>query len=420
MHTFRRPLSLAIAAAVLAALPAASAPPAGPKTQVWIDVSTHSMAGMPELGGFLGRLAGGMMGGDKDSGARIYPVSRRIPASPGKVIDIAMYNSLNPGAEAQSLVPAGLGVGKSLPLVVREVGTGQSPDTDGPVAGEVTVHEYWGCGAAVRPGQPKTYTVKVSGADVSESGSLSKQLFVPDRDIDGAPPHVLWPNRKNKQRLPLSENASMVGQHQITGAGVPDSLKYELGTNADFMPKITLETRGELSDAIALNWQPIERARAYFIVGSGMRSEREMVMWSSADVPGAGIDLVNYLTASSIDRWIKDKALLPASTTNCTVPKGIFSGGKAGGGGESGANGMGVLSMVAYGPETNLVWPPKPADPKAPWHPEWNVRVRTKSTTTAYLGIDATGGIDSAGDGESRQDDEKPKKGLLRNLLRSL
>ena len=83
----RPPLTLALATVLAIALPASSAPPAGPETQVWIDVATHSMAGMPDLGA-LGGLAGRMMGGEK--GPQAYPQSRNIPATQGHVLDVAL------------------------------------------------------------------------------------------------------------------------------------------------------------------------------------------------------------------------------------------------------------------------------------------------------------------------------------------
>lgn len=420
MHAIRRPLTLAIAATLLAALPAASAPPPGPKTQVYIDVSTHVMAGMPDLGVF-GRFASGMAGGRED-GAKHWPVSRRIPGSPGKTIDMAMYNALAPGAEAQALVPSGLGAGKSLTLLQPTTPPGRDERTEKPTPDvEVTIHEYWGCSATPRAGQPKTFKLKMKQGQLETQGALGKPLHVPDRDIDGLPPFVLWPNHKNRVRLPLTDGASLAGAHRITGNGVPASLQYEVGANADFLPKLQLQTQGELTDAIALSWPTVDRARAYFIYGMGFRSEREFVIWSSADVAGAGYDLVNYLRGGEVDNWLKQKVLLPAGATACTVPKGIFAGGKPAAGAEPGANGMGTLSMVAYGPETSITWPPRPSDPKAPWNPEWNVRIRTKSTATAMLGIDFAGTMQGA-DSEERpqQDEEKPKKGLFRNLLKQL
>ena len=406
----RHLLCLALTSA-LVALPAASQQGKGPKTQVYIDVATHSMVGMPDLGG-LGRFMMKRMGGDQ--GPKGYPESRNIPAGTGRFLDVALYNGLKPGVEAQQLVPAGLAVGKSLPLL-PPVGHPPSPDSryEGNVPDvEVKMYQYWGCGATVRPGQPKVFTFKSKGGQMQTSGSMAPGLFVPDRDIDATPSYAVWPNRKNTKRV--SDRSSMVGAHQITGDGVPESLQFELTQNADFMAKIALRSSGEPTDAIAVNWQPVDRTRAYFLSGMGMKSEREFVMWSSSEVAGAGGELINYLTGSYIDKWLKQKVLLPSSATSCVVPKGIFAGGGAGGMG--GMGGMGMLTMIAYGPETNLVWPPKPANPKTPWNPEWNVRVRTKSTATALLGMDM--GEMQQDDGQPQQQQKKPSvKGLLKGIL---
>ncbi len=62
-------------------------------------------------------------------------------------------------------------------------------------------------------------------------------------------------------------------------------------------------------------------------------------------------------------------------TTRCAVPQGIFRN----------AQGA-MLQLHAYGGEINQVYPPRPADPKAPWDPEWYVKVRLKSTGMTPLG----------------------------------
>lgn len=411
----RRLPYLALASALLVALPAASQQGKSPGTQVYIDVATHTFAGMPGMGGMFGGLGGFMarrMGGDQ--GPKGYPESRNIPAGTGRFLDIALYNARKPGTEAQQLVPAGLAVGKSLPLVppvsVSPRGDGRNDDvSDGkPVDVEMKIYQYWGCGAAVRPGQPKVYTIRMRQGAMETSGSMAPGLFVPDRDIDATPLHAVWPNRKNTKRV--SDRSSMIGAHQIIGDGVPESLKFELGQNADFMPKIALRSSGALTDAIALQWQPVDRARAYFLTATGMKSERELVMWSSSEIAGAGGELLNYLTGAYLDKWLKQKVLLPGTATQCSVPKGIFAGGGKGG---DEMGGMGMLTMIAYGPETNIAYPPKPANPKQPWTPEWNVRVRTKSTALAMLGMES---------GEMPEDDDQPQKkpsvkGLLKGIL---
>ena len=113
--------------------------------------------------------------------------------------------------------------------------------------------------------------------------------------------------------------------------------------------------------------------------------------------------------------------LLAPSQTECAIPKGIFASTAQGGA----QGGMAALNMIAYGPETNITWPPRPADPKQPWDPEWNVRVRTKSTSMAMLGVDFSGmgGMqsmpqDDAGEQAPQQEEGKGKK-LLKGLLRN-
>ena len=189
---------------------------------------------------------------------------------------------------------------------------------------------------------------------------------------------------------------------------MPESLEFELQQAADFMPKIALTQSGELASGLTLGWQPVDRAKAYFLHGLSLQ-DKTIVIWSSAEVPDAGSGVVDFLTGGQIDRWLKEKVLLPPSTTSCAIPKGIFAG-------STGEATPPMLSMIAYGPETNLAWPPKPADPKQPWNPEWNVRVRTKSTAGAILGMD--------GGGPQAQPQQKPEestgKKLLKGLLRNL
>jgi hypothetical protein len=83
--------------------------------------------------------------------------------------------------------------------------------------------------------------------------------------------------------------------------------------------------------------------------------------------------------------------LLKPETTACAVPKGIFAAPDgAGRRGDRDGNGA-MLRMIAYGGESNFAHPPRPADPRAAWEPEWAVRVRVKSHTMAMLGEDQGG-----------------------------
>lgn len=413
MNPHHHPLPLALAAALLVALPASSAP-SGPPTQVWIDVATHHMAGMPDLGA-LGGLAK-MMGGAGNGGALHYPDTRWAAGS-GKYLDIALLNRLNPGVAAEQQVPAGLGLGSALPLLppTRPLSdhdqdrTARVPEQK-PGDAQMRMLFYWGCGDQVRPGQPREFSFKMKDGKVETSGDPQQGRYAPDRDIHPDPSYALWPNIQARKRPPA--NASLVGAHRITGPGVPESLQFELQRSADFMPPIALSSSGTAATGIQLSWQPVDQAQAYFLHAVGQRGQ-DMVVWSSAEVPDAGQGVMHYLTGAVLGRWLKEKVLLPPATTRCTVPAGIF-----------GDDGAGMLNMIAYGPETHLAWPPKPADPKQPWDPEWNVRVRTKSTAGAILGMDFSGMQDiDAQDGQpaqQRKPEESTGKKLLKGLLRNL
>ena len=111
----RHVLAIALTASVVA-LPASSQQGKTPPTNLYIDVLTHNMAGMPDMGGMMGGLGGFMarrMGGD--AGKPTYPTTR-TGGMTGQYLDIALHNSLKPGVEAQDVVPAGLKLGKSLTL----------------------------------------------------------------------------------------------------------------------------------------------------------------------------------------------------------------------------------------------------------------------------------------------------------------
>jgi len=60
-----------------------------------------------------------------------------------------------------------------------------------------------------------------------------------------------------------------------------------------------------------------------------------------------------------------------------------------------------MVRMIAYSPELNLAHPPRPANAKAPWEPEWAARIRIKSTGMTMLGMAERGPRGGRGDGGS-------------------
>ena len=125
----RHLLCLALVTA-LTALPASSQKAKNPPTNLYIDVLTHNMAGMPDMGGMMGGLGGFMacrMGG-ADSSKPTYPTAR-AGGMTGQYLDMALRNDLKPGIEAQDLIPGGLNLGKSLTLIPIDPSTPTRGDT---------------------------------------------------------------------------------------------------------------------------------------------------------------------------------------------------------------------------------------------------------------------------------------------------
>jgi hypothetical protein len=235
---------------------------------------------------------------------------------------------------------------------------------------------YWGCGESVRPGQPTIIDLATAGP--AEFGRALGGRHVPERGPRIGPGYSLWPNETH--RNPVPREASLNGDHSVSGDGVPGSLRFAIGQQQDFMPPIDLATSGSPQDSIALQWPANPSARAHYLHAMG-NVGKDMVLWSSAEVPDTGMGLFDYLANATIDRWLGDRLLLPAAQTRCAIPKGIFAGGNDSGG---------MLRMISFGNELNLVHPPRPADPKQPWDQEWTARVRVKATTMAMLGEESS------------------------------
>jgi hypothetical protein len=399
--TLPRISCLALAVAALA-IPAASRSASNTIPQLYIDVATHDMAGMPAMGG-LGRMAMGMFGG---KGQASYGMTR-MPAMPGQYLDIALYNGSNPAPEASQAIPAGLRLGSSLPLLPPPAtrppasagGDGRAIADGGDHSSRILV--YWGCGTEVRAGQPREIRITLKNGKADISGSMPQGRNAPERAINPGPEYALWPNERNRKQVP--DGASLVGAHQVSGPGVPASMHFDLERMQDFMPKIALSSSGGGAAATNWSWKPVDRATGYFLSAMGQKDDA-IVMWSSAEMPEPGTGLMDYLPEATVAKWINERVLLGPQVNNCAIPRGIFG------------DGAGVTQMIAYGPERNIAWPPRPASSKAAWKPEWNVRVRTKSTAFAPMGMGNIGNADR-GEGSAPADEGKPVKKLLRGLL---
>lgn len=423
MNTLHTPLALAALAAVTA-LSAASATAQTkqvvkpPQAQAWIDLATFSGMGMP-MGG-PGAAAnpmaalGGLFGGRRGGGEAKVSFGMTQTGSAGRFVDVTLMTRRNPQLDqATQDVPAGF-LNPALQLVAPRdapVPPAQEPDDEvvperEPQRPEGKLYLYWGCGDTVRPGQPRV--VDFATATPQQLAQVFQSRRATQRGAHSAAGRPHWPNATDGRAIP--EGASLAGSQQFTGEGVPEGFRFNLPAAQDLMPPMQLQ-QADQGGALALSWAAQPHARAFFVSGMGARGRNEMVIWTSSELPDAGMGLIDYQTNPAVDRWLKDKVLLAPSVTRCTVPKGVFTGEGA------------MLRAIAYGHELNLAHPPRPADPKVAWEPQWAVKVRVKSVASSIVGMPAMDAPGRPGDEPAEappEPEKKEKKPSALDILRGV
>ncbi len=410
------PVGLAIGVACSASAQTVRQEVKPPQAQAWIDVATFSgmaMPGMPGMGGpGAGPMAalGGLLGGGGSGTAKVSFLMTQT-GSGGRYVDVTLFTRANPQlAEATQEVPPAL-LSPALKLVAPRDAPPAPVERDDDVVQEPQRPQgkmllYWGCGDAVRAGQPRV--VDFATATPAELAQAFQARRATQRGAHSASGRPHWPNATDGRALP--DAASLVGTHHITGSGVPEGFRFGIPAAQDLMPPLQLQ-QADKGGATALSWAAQPNARAFFVMAMGARGSNEMVLWTSSELPDMGMGLIDYQTNAAVDRWLKEKVLLTPTTTECTVPKGVFSGQGA------------MLRAIAYGHELNLAHPPRPTDPKVAWEPQWAAKVRVKSVASAMLGMPSMDDARRAGS-ESKQPDEqaekKEKKPSALDLLRGV
>jgi hypothetical protein len=376
------PIAALLALAVASAAAQTKAPQQvvkPPVAQAWIDVATFAGMGMPM--GAAGAnpsaaMLGGMFGGQGGPNA----FGNTQVGAAGRWVDVTLYTSRNPNlAEALQSVPAGTQLAPTLKLVspTEQKGKPVRPDDESVDTPEYERPKgkmllYWGCGENVRAGQPRVVDFATAAPADYQKFFVARRATQRGTHSAVGRPH--WPSRDDTRMVPAA--ASLPGEHGLRGQGVPDGFRFGIPAAQDIMPPIELAQR-DAGGATVLEWKSLPTARAYFIAAMGAKdgAGAEIVFWTSSEEPDTGMGLTDYQTNAAVDRWLREKVLLAPATTTCTVPKGIFGEGA-------------MLRMIAYGAELNLAHPPRPADPKLPWEPQWAVKVRVKSVASSLLGMD--------------------------------
>jgi hypothetical protein len=192
---------------------------------------------------------------------------------------------------------------------------------------------------------------------------------------------AVWPPQSAgtaaPQSIAIARNASLSGRHTLSGDGIPAGMQFTIAPTQNFLPTMALSTNGGGNRALTLGWSPIAAAQGYVLSAIAVNA-RDYVVWLSAAPTGSDLRWPDYASAKQLKTWQDEGKLLPPQARQCTIPAGIFANTDGG-----------LLQATAYGEELDITYPGRPADGRAAWLQDWNVRVRVRSVSAAPL--DANG-----------------------------
>jgi len=369
-----------------------------PKARYQMDVSTTS--GFAAGGGNPMRSMFGGGGGGTVSHQLLLRLGSTLAPTGG-------------GPHADHFMPAGMNLGPSVPLetptrAVAPTGPGQTPENFRRPKGRLLI--FWGCGPHAGPGQP----VIIDFSKVAQ-GQFPPGLFSTAVPVEGGPTAANsrtfgdWPNSQGRRML--SGNASLLGQHRVAGNYSPD---IGFALDQDFMPPLNARSSGLGGGATLLSWNPVAAATGYYAWMFGARSmgqdNADMVWWASSSRQEFGGGLWDWLSPDTVARLIGQKVVMPPSQTSCTIPAEV----------KAATGEFMMASLYAYGPERNFAFPPRPANPRLPWNPDWTAKVRYRATTSVLIGVPGMDGADASEDGNGNGDRPSPQPKRCKPGLGSL
>jgi hypothetical protein len=332
------------------------------------------------VGGFGGMMGGG---GRPSMSQMMNMMSGNAPAySHTLELRLASRTKAAAAPEANHLIPPGLQMGPSLPLI--------APATPKPATqtypyqqpkGRMVV--YWGCGEHVGPGQPTVIDFAKAAAGQVPPGMAGMADFAHMANIPhSAPGYGEWPNKDDRRPVPV--NGSLIGAHKVEGNYSPP-IGFTLAQ--DFMPALNLRETGALpSGAVQLGWTPAPTATGYALAMFGSGQNGDVLVWSSSKA-AAMATMLDYISPTEVKRLIGTGHVLSPQTTQCTLPSEVAKVSPAG-----------MIMMIGYGPQAYFA--------EAPKAPKWTATARFKTVSSMMLGMPQMG----AGPGQAAPQGQQPPK----------
>ena len=313
-----------------------------------------------------------------------------------------------PTPQADHFMPQGAGLGASVRLTAptREEGSGEM-SFERP-SGRLLL--YWGCGARAGAGQPVVIDFAKIAAGQMPPGLFMNAVNLPEDwqvSVANSRTYTSWPNGKDNKTVPA--NGSLMGAHKIT-ANYAKEINFTLGE--DFMPPLQATTSEVTGGASMLAWKGLDKATGYYAWAIGAKDTGrggapvEMVWWASSKEQAFGGPLWNWISPAGVRKLIAAGTVMPPEQRDCTIPVEVM---KAAG------EGM-MVNLQAYGPQADFAYPPRPADTRKPWNPEWIARVRFRSSTMLIPGMEGMGMGRADAEDSSTSEPAKPQKPKCKGL----
>ena len=364
---------VAVSVFALSATPASTLQTAAPIARYTLDAGTVSGMGAMGAGGGGIASAMAMMRGQKPGPAHEM------------ILRLGSSRTATGAPKADHFMPAAAGLGASVPLVTPREYRGSEGfyDFQRP-KGRLLL--YWGCGEKAGPGQP----VVIDFAKMA-AGQVPPDLFAAAVNIPeewritpaNSTTYGDWPNEQAKKYL--TSQSSILGQHRIAGNYSPE-IAFSL--DRDFMAPLDVRNVARPGGAYQLDWSAVPDATGYYAWVMAAKTDRrgeatDMVWWTSSATRAFGGPMWDWMSPAAVGKLVAAKTVMPPTQTSCTVPAEVAAAG--------GEAMMG--NLAAYGPQRDFVHPARPKDPKAAWKPEWTARVRFKSTSMFFLGMEDMGAM---------------------------
>lgn len=299
------------------------------------------------------------------------------------------------GPKGDHFMPAGAGLGKSVPLLTPPRPTPAPTGYPGQLP-KGKLRLYWGCGEHAPKGQPVIIDFSKLAKGQVPPGLFAAAEVADDWRITVANSKTYgdWPNSKDTKTL--TGTSSILGAHKVVSTYAPE-INFTLAD--DFMPALRPRTGDMPSGAVSLNWGALPKATGYYAWVLATDPEKggdqlDMTWWTSSATQQFGGFLGDWVSPGTVRKLIDAKTVMPPTQTSCTIPKEVRQTGGP----------MLMTQLYAYGPQADFAFPPRPTAANVVWKPEWIARVRFRANAMVMHGMPDMGAMMS-GSGDYDDDD---------------